>query len=288
MRKFIPLFFTLCCACHTVHERQVGPVAIRAETAELADRTAAIVTESLPRFPVPHEQGVSLVVRLGKPDQAKGGAYTLDANVWIDPASAGPVVTGPDFLGYVVVHELLHLYIRPAERARLPALLEEGLVDRRTLAVRPDVRTWRRTKHVLALLRALGVQGVSSRPDANGTSNMHWIGTASDFRMPPLEDVFAITRADFGDPPSPPTESLTALGWFLWECAGEESLPALLERAEAEHTGIVQPAWICAVAGLDPMDLESWTPKLMSLLGPDEHQLIEEVVSRAALEAHAP
>lgn len=281
MRFFLPLLFVVCGACRSLHERQVGPVAIRAETALLADRTAAIVAESLPRFPVPHEQAVTIVVRTGSDGEVNGEAFTLDAIVWVAPEYAERAETGPDFLAYVVVHELLHLYIRPGERARLPAVLEEGLVDRRTLAVRPDVRTWRRATSAIALLRALGVRSVSSEPDADGARTSFLFADAPELRLPPLAEAFAIRRADFGDLSSRETELLTALGWFLWERAGEEALPGLLARVETERAGRVQAQWMCAAAQLDPGDYAAWVPAIESLIGPEELRLIDESLSRA-------
>lgn len=287
-RRLAPLSLVLGCACRTLPERHAGPVTVRGDTPELAERGALVVAESLPRFPVPHEQDVTLVVRAGPPMTLRGEAFTLDANVWIDPACVAPAAGGPDFLAYVAVHELLHLYIRPEERARLPAVLEEGLVDRRTLAVRPDVRAWRRVKNTLALLNGLGISTVSLRREGTDTWTTFWTRSASGARLPALEDVFAIRRAEWSDAPAAATELYTALGWFLWECAGDDVLPELLARAEAEHTGTVRARWICAAAQLDPDDLASWAPRITSLLGPEEQRLLESAVPDAAPAGHAP
>lgn len=258
-----------------MHVRTVGPVRIEADSPALADNCATAVARTLPRFQVPHTRPKTLVVRVGAPGMLDGTADEDEAIVDVDPACARIDTPLMKELTAVLTHELHHLYIPPLEREHLPALLEEGLVDRRMLELVPEVRAQRRAEHAMRLLASLG-SSWSLKMVPGELRIRRSIEMVSVPGLPPLEEAFAPNQYNFGSLPAAQSQLLTALGWFLIERAGEPAVLALVQRAASEGVAKVPVEWMLEASGLADRPPRDWLPLFGLLIGEAEERALAE------------
>lgn len=142
----------------------------------------------------------------------------------------------------------------------------------------------------MILLSSLGVSRLPFRIELTSAGGSGRVPAPFPIRAPRamrVTEAFDVTRIGFSARPDDETWWLTALGWFLVERVGEDTLAVLIERAKRERIATVPAAWVFEVASLNPDDPASWVPFIEAMLGEGERRMLERWPNAAA-ESGAP
>jgi len=248
--------------------RETGGVRVEAETARLADSVRDAVATVLPRvlefegFVMP--RGVRLVAREVDEPWIDGRRYEDRIEIGV-PRSASAQESA-EGLHLLVAHELGHHLLDAAWR-RLPALLEEGLVEFVAQRAAHEEAPMRRA--ILALFLAADQSATIPLPGlgaGEAETRVHW-ALAPGYRPLSPRDALELSRVEFVELPIDSRQVATALGWRLVEDRGLDELRvAVVDDVRVPHTP--DEWWIALGRAPPPRALD--LAEIRGLVGPAE------------------
>jgi len=254
------------------HVREFDGVRVEAETAWMAESVRDAALDVLPRvllfegFAMPDE--IRIVVRAALDHAIDGRRYADRIEIDIPESVRSGRVEG---LRLLVAHEIGH-HVLDASWRRLPALLEEGLVEFVAQRAVPDEAPTRRA--ILALLLAADQgEGISlAAPTQSDPGPRARWKLEPGYRSVSPREALELSRYDFFELPIDSRQVSTALGWRLVEDRGVHGLRATVRAGANVPRG--PEAWWNALGRAAPIRPISLA-EILGIVGPEEVSALE-------------